>query len=151
MPEEWRRGAYVISTDPERVQIQVVHAFLTTAYWCEGISRELVERASRNSLCFGVYRDDEQVGFARVVTDRATFGYLLDVFVLPDHRGRGVARWLIATILAHPELQGFRRWMLGTKDAHPLYASVGFVACANPERVMEIVDPDAYRRGATPR
>ena len=113
--------------------------------------RSLVERAARGSLSFGVYFGAQQVGFARVVTDRATFGYLLDVFVLPEHRGRGLARWLMTTILEHPELQGFRRWMLGTKDAHRLYASVGFGPCANPERVMEIVDRDVYRRGEPPR
>ena len=140
----WRREDYEISTDPTRLQIDVVHGFLRTAYWCEGVPREVVERAARHSLNFGLFRGPEQVGYARAVTDRATFGYLMDVFVLPAHRGRGLARWLVTTILGHPELQGFRRWMLATKDAHRVYAGVGFRPCARPDRLMEIVVPDAY-------
>jgi GNAT superfamily N-acetyltransferase len=144
MHDEWRRGEYTISTDSGRLDLDVVHGFLRTAYWSVGVPREVVERAARHSLSFGLYHSGEQVGYARVVTDRATFGYLTDVFFLPAHRGRGLARWLVATILSHPELQGFRRWMLATDDAHGVYEAVGFGVCAHPERLMEIVDPDPY-------
>jgi GNAT superfamily N-acetyltransferase len=140
----WRRRGYDISTDPARLDLDVVHGFLRTAYWCEGVPRGVVERAVRHSFNFGLYDGDGQVGYARVVTDRATFGYLMDVFVLPAHRGRGLARWLVTTILAHPDLQGFRRWMLGTVDAHRLYEGAGFRPCAHPERLMEIVAPNPY-------
>ena len=145
-------AGYTISTDPTRLQLDVIHGFLRTSYWAAGIAREMVERAIRHSLCFGLYHDPTgaQVGLARVVTDRATFGYLCDVFVLESHRRRGLARWLIQVILAHPELQGFRRWMLATRDAHPLYAGAGFTPLGRPDQLMELVlrrptGPDAVR------
>ena len=148
MSDTWRRGAHEISTDPARLDLDVVHGFLSTSYWSPGVPRETVERAARGSLAFGVYDvsgdRSRQVGYARVITDRATFAYLADVFVLPEHRGQGLARWLVETIVAHPELQGLRRWMLVTRDAHGLYERVGFAPLATPERVMERV------RRATP-
>jgi GNAT superfamily N-acetyltransferase len=123
---------YTISTDRDRLDLDVVHGFLSTeAYWSPGVARELVERSIEGSIAFGVYRGSEQVGFARVVTDRATFAWLADVFVLPGHRGRGLGKRLVAEILAHPELQGLRRWLLGTADAHDLYRRFGFEVVDN--------------------
>jgi len=138
----------VVDSDPSRLDMDVIHGFLASCYWSKGISRELLAKAIRNSLCFGVYEDDRQVGFARVVTDQATFAYLADVFVLESHRGRGLARELVAAIAADPRLQGLRRWVLVTRDAHPLYAKFGFKALAAPDRFMELHDPDVY---AAPR
>jgi GNAT superfamily N-acetyltransferase len=134
-----------ISSDFADVDLDVVHGFLSRdAYWCRGIDRERVERAARHSLCFSALLDGAQVGFARVVTDRATFGYLADVFVLPGFRGRGISQAMMAAILAHPELQGLRRFLLATSDAHGLYAKYAFTAIARPERFMERYRPDAY-------
>jgi GNAT superfamily N-acetyltransferase len=136
-PLEWARDGYVISTDRDRVDLDSVHAFLSQdAYWSPGVSREVVERSLDNSLCFGLYRDGEQAGFARVVTDRAAIAYLADVFVLPGHRGRGLGTWLVETVLSHPDLQSLRRFFLGTADAHALYARFGFVP-VDPGRMME--------------
>ena len=136
-------AALTISTDPARLDLDVVHGFLAgSSYWATGISREVVERAVRHSLCFGAYAGDGQVGFARVVTDHATYAYVSDVFVLPSHRGRGVGKRLMAAIVAHPELQGLRRWHLATRDAHGLYRQFGFGPPRHPERQMEILtDP----------
>ena len=137
----------VISADPSRLDIPVIHRFLTEeSYWAKGIPLETVERSIRNSMAFGVYDGDRQVGFARVITDRATFGYLADVFILPEYRGRGLAGRLVREILAHPELNGLRRWMLATADAHGVYRKAGFGEIAKPERFMEISDPDIYSR-----
>ncbi len=147
MSREWIRGRYRVSTDPRRVDMDVVHGYLTRSYWAEGIPRALVERSIHNSLCFGVYDDGRQVGFARVVTDRATYAYLADVFVLEEHRGRGLSKWLLECVLAHPELQGLRRWQLATRDAHSLYARFGFES-PEPGNLMEIRRPDAYRRAS---
>jgi len=144
---EWRRDALTISTEPARLDRTLVHTFLRDrSYWAAGIPREVVDRSIEGALCFGVYEGDTQVGFARVVTDRATFAYLADVFVLESHRGRGIATWLMEVILGHPELQGLRRWILMTRDAHGLYAKFGFQAMADPSRCMEIVDREIYRR-----
>ena len=140
----------VVDDDPARLDMDVIHGFLTDAYWSQGIPREVVERAVRNSLCFGLYDGERQVGFARVVTDRATFAYLADVFVLESHRGRGLSKLLVAEILGHPSLQGLRRWVLATRDAHSLYAQYGFKGLAAPERFMELHDPDVYRRMGRP-
>ena len=128
--------------------MDVIHGFLKEAYWSRGIPRETVARAILGSLCFGLYEQARQVGFARVVTDRATFAYIGDVFVLPPWRGRGLAVWLMETITAHPELQGLRRWQLATRDAHGLYARFGFVPLAEPARQMEKVDFDIYVKAA---
>jgi GNAT superfamily N-acetyltransferase len=134
---EWSRGEYVISTDRARVDVDVVHRFLSEdAYWSPGVSREIVERSIGNSICFGMYRGAEQAGFARVVTDKAAIAYLADVFVLPAHRGGGLGKWLIETVLAHPDLQGLRRFFLGTADAHSLYERYGFRP-VDPGRMME--------------
>ena len=116
----------------------VVHGFLSTSYWSPGVAREVVERSIRGSLCFGVYYKEGQVGFARVITDRATFAYLADVFILEDHRGAGLGKLLVESIMAHPELQNLRLWMLATKDAHELYRKYGFTELAEPARFMEI-------------
>ena len=143
---EWRRGEYLITTDPARVDLAVVHGFLAESYWAKGIPLETVRRAVEHSLNFSVYDGARQVGFARVITDYATFAYLGDVFVLESHRGRGLSRWLMEVIVAHPELQGFRRWVLLTRDAHGLYRKVGFKEIAAPERYMELWVPEVYTR-----
>lgn len=148
MIKEWIRGHYRVSTDPRRLDLETIHGFLSRSYWAEGIPREVVERSIRNSLCFGVYDDDRQVGFARVVTDRATYAYLADVFVLEPHRGRGLSKWLLECLLAHPDVQGLRRWQLATRDAHGLYVQYGFQPLADPATLMEIRRPDAYRQAS---
>lgn len=141
-----RVNTYEISTDPGRLQLDAIHAYLARSYWSPGVPREVVERAISHSLCFGLYLGSgEQVGFARVVTDRATFAYLADVYVLEAHRGQGLSKRLVATIQAHPQLQGLRRFMLATADAHGLYAQFGFKPLVAPDRMMEIRDPDPYR------
>ena len=129
MPTEWKRGEYAISSDPKRLDLGFVHGFLTTSYWAQNISEEAVRRSVEHSLCFGVYHEQTQVGFARVITDRATFAYLADVFITEQHRGRGLGKWLIETIVTHPELSGLRRWILVTRDAHDLYRKCGFREC----------------------
>lgn len=138
------KGDYQISTDATRLDFGAIHAYLTRSYWSPGISRALVERAAAHSLCFGLYHAGEQVGYARVVSDRTTFAYLCDVYVLENHRGQGLSKWLMRTIQAHPELQHLRRFMLATRDAHGLYATFQFTPLAHPERLMEIVAPDAH-------
>jgi GNAT superfamily N-acetyltransferase len=145
--KEWIRGHYRVSSDPERLQLDVIHGYLSRrSYWAAGIPRDVVQRALRGSLCFGLYDDDRQIGFSRVVTDRATFAYLADVFVLEEYRHRGLGNWMIGCVLAHPDLQGLRRFHLGTRDAHALYARHGFVPLKNPSRFMEIYRPDAYSK-----
>ena len=139
-------GRFLISTDRAKLDLDVIHGFLTHSYWAEGIPRETVIRAIENSLCFGVYNGAEQVGFARVISDFATYAYLADVFILEPYRERGLGKELIASVMAHPELQGLRRWSLGTRDAHGLYAQFGFTALDNPSRMMEIADPEVYLR-----
>ena len=138
---EWRRGEYLISTDKSRLNVELVRDFLKLSYWASGIPVEIVRRSIDNSLVFGVYTGDEQVGFARVVTDYATFAYLADVFVLEAHRGRGLGKWMMQVITSHPRLRGFRRWMLATRDAHELYRKYGFAELERPEIFMEIVTP----------
>jgi len=139
---------YTLSVDPARLDLEVIHGFLARSYWSPGIPRETVARAIANSLCFGVYHGETQVGFARLVTDRATFAYLADVFVLEPHRGRGLSRALMELILAHPQVQGLRRWLLATRDAHGLYRKFGFSELANPALFLTRHDPDIYQRGA---
>lgn len=140
LSHQWKRGEYVVSTDLRRLDLGAVHDFLQGSYWARGVPLEVVERSVENSLCFGLYCGDEQAGFARVVTDRATFAYLADVFVVGHHRGRGLGRWLVEVVLSHPELGGLRRWMLSTADAHGLYRGYGFRELGNPERLMERKD-----------
>ena len=143
--EQYERGTYVVSTDPERLDAQAIHAYLSTSYWAESIPLEVVERSLQRSLCFGLYAPEGQVGFVRVVTDQATFAYVCDVYVLPNHRGQGIGRWLMECVLRSPQLQGLRRWMLVTRDADGLYEQVGFRPLAEPARVMEITRPGMYR------
>ncbi len=142
MINEWQRGAHTISTDQARLDMKLIHDFLTnSSYWAVGRKLEIVKRSIENSLSFGIYEDDRQVGFGRVVTDYATFAWVADVFVLEEARGRGLGTWLMEVMLAHPELQGFRRWSLATKDAHEIYRSFGFAELKRPERWMERRDP----------
>jgi ribosomal protein S18 acetylase RimI-like enzyme len=149
---EGERDGFRISTDPARLDIAVIHGYLARSYWATGIPRAIVERSIRGSLCFGLYeagggpgQSDRQIGFARVITDRATFAYLADVFVLEEWRGRGLSKWLLETILAHRDLQGLRRFCLGTRDAQGLYARYGFANPQDPSRFMEILRPDMYQ------
>lgn len=138
MDQEWRYGDYVITTDKTRLDISFIHDFLSNAsYWAEGRSLDVVKRSVDNSLNFGVFSGDKQVGFARVVTDYATFAWLADVFVVSDHRGHGVGRWLIEVVVTHPQLRGLRRWVLATRDAHELYRGFGFTDLIEPLRWME--------------
>jgi len=135
-----------ISTDQARLDIDVIHGFLQTSYWAQGRKRSVVERSIRNSLCFGVYVGGQQVAFARVVSDRAVFAYLMDVFVVPEYRGRGISKALMHAVLDHPDLQNLRVFLLGTQDAHGLYKQFGFRALAQPEIWMSIQDPDSDKR-----
>jgi len=161
---EHRRGDFLISTDPARLDLDLIHGFLTDCYWAKGISREVVARSIEHGLCFGIYDcsgDDSrtqheplaaasrshstvQVGFARVITDFATIAYLGDVFVLESHRGRGLGKWLMECVMQHPALQGLRRWILLTRDAHRLYAQFGFTPLKAPERYMELHNATVY-------
>jgi GNAT superfamily N-acetyltransferase len=142
---EETRGDYSVSTDSSRLDLDVIHGYLQHAYWCEGIPRETVERSVQHSLCFGLFDRDRQIGFARVVTDYATYAYVCDVFVLEAHRGRGLATWLMQCVTSHPDLQGLRRWCLTTRDAHSLYEKAGFERTRIPERYMDRVRPDIYK------
>ena len=133
---------FSISTDNNLLDIDLIHNYLDKdSYWANGIPFDKLERSIKNSLCFGVYFNGKQIGFARVVTDKATFGYLADVFILPEFRKQGLSKWLVQTIMNHPDLQGLRRWSLATVDAHGLYAQFGFTEITNPERWMQIFTP----------
>jgi len=145
---EWRKGGFTISTDRSKLDRKAIHEFLAGSYWATGIPRDVVDRSIEGSLCFGIFEAEKQVGFARVITDGATFAYLADVYVLESHRGRGLAAWLMDCIFAHPELQGLRRWMLVTRDAHLLYRKSGFRDLAHPERIMEMTFPGIYETAA---
>ena len=139
---EWRRGEYTISTDNERLDLAIIHDFISNhSYWGRGRRIKTVQRSLDHSLNFGIFKNDQQVGFARVVTDFATFAWVADLFILEGHRGQGLAKWLMKSILSHPELQGFRRWVLATKDAHELYRKFGFQELKRPERWLERPDP----------
>jgi GNAT superfamily N-acetyltransferase len=146
MNSHWERGDYTISTDKDRLDLSVIHGFLDSSYWAAGRSVETIRRSIEHSIAFGIYKDNQQVGFARVITDRATFGWVADVFVLEPHRGQGLSKWLMEVIISHPELQGFRRWVLATKDAHDLYRKFGFTELTRPERWMERHDPNTQER-----
>jgi GNAT superfamily N-acetyltransferase len=136
MIHEWERGSATVSTDRDRLDLVVVHEFLTNAYWSPGVSAETVRRSIEYSIPFGVFQHNHQVGFARVISDRATFAYLADVFVLAEARGQGLARFLLECILAHPDLQQVRTWALFTRDAHGLYERVGFERGQRLDRLM---------------
>ncbi|MBI3845701.1 MAG: GNAT family N-acetyltransferase [Planctomycetes bacterium] len=144
---EWADGRFEVSDDATRLQLDVIHGYLVRCYWSPGIPRDVVERAIANTrVVLGVYDGDAQVGFARVITDEATYAYLADVFVLESHRGRGLGKWLVECVHAHPALQGLRRWSLVTRDAHGLYAPFGWKPPADGTRYMEIVDSEVYSR-----
>lgn len=156
MPHELVHDGFVISDDPGRIDAAAAHAYLSRSYWCPGIPREVVERSIRGSMAFGVYgpggpdgppgSGSAMVGFARVITDRATFAYIGDVYVLEEFRGRGLSKALMRAIRSHPDLQNLRRWMLLTRDAHGLYEQFGFARTQNPQDVMEVRDREVYRR-----
>jgi len=149
---ELRKENYLISTDSSKLNVDVIHHFLSEeSYWAKGITRRIVERAIANSICFGVYNKQEQIGFARVITDKATFGYVADVFILTQHRGKGLGKWLMETIHTHSQLQGFRRWLLLTKDAHGLYEQFRWARLNDDiaKRCMIIHNPEVYKRNTT--
>ncbi len=129
------------------MDLSVIHSFISRSYWASGIPVDIMSRAIENSLCFGIFLNTgEQVGFARMITDKATFAYLADVFVLEEHQGKGLSKWLMKTIIEHPALQGLRRMALATRDAHALYEQFGFRALANPQTFMELWVPDVYEK-----
>ena len=147
---ERRRDGFTITTDPAAFDVDSIHEFLSgKAYWCLGVPRMVLQKAIERSLCFGLLEQRRQIGFARVVTDGATFAWLCDVYVIESHRGRGLGDWLIASLLEHPDLQGLRRIVLATRDAHALYRRNGFEALPMPERWMAIANPDVYGKGAS--
>jgi GNAT superfamily N-acetyltransferase len=135
---------YSISCDRDKLDLGTVHGFLSTSYWSPGLPIDVLRRAIAGSLCFGLYHGNAQVGFARVVTDKATFAYLCDVFVLEEHRGKKLGRWLMESVASHPDLQGLRRFVLVTRDAHGLYEQFGFRPLSRPEGYMELHRPDIY-------
>ena len=145
MEPQYEFGEFVVTTDAAWLDEDLIHKVLSTGYWAEGIPREVVARSIRNSLCFGVFEGAKQVGFARVISDYATFAYLADVFIIESHRGRGLTKFLMECIFRHAELQGLRRWTLITRDAHSLYAQFGFKSLPHPERFMELHNPDVYK------
>lgn len=138
-------GGFLISTDKKRIDLDVVHGFLSQCYWAKAIPKGTVARSIKNSLCFGVYKAGRQIGFARVISDFATYAYIGDVFILESHRGRGLGKRLMKYIMEYPDLQDLRRWSLVTRDAHSLYSQFGFTALKSPERHMEIHNPNVYK------
>jgi GNAT superfamily N-acetyltransferase len=148
---EFKNGEYIISTDPLKINFQMVHKFLSEeSYWAKGISYERIVKSLNHSLCFVLLKGTEQIGFARVISDFNTSAHLCDVFVLPNHRGQGLSKWLMKTIIQYPDLQGLRRWTLSTADAHGLYRQFGFTELSKPDRFMERFDPDAYNGSIKP-
>jgi len=144
---EIAEDGYVFSDDPNKIDVFALHRYLSTqSYWAKGIPMETVQRSVDNSLCFGIYKDTLQIGFARWVTDRATFGYLADVYIDEAHRGKGLSKKLMSLMMFHKDLQGLRRYVLATVDAHGLYAQYGFKAIEHPERLMAIVVQDPYKQ-----
>ncbi len=142
MKKNFRKGNYIISTDKSKLEFKVIHGFLSSSYWANKRKPEVTKRAIKNSLCFGVYHNKSQIGFARVITDYATFAYLADVFILEEFRGRGLSKWLMEIILNYTEVQNLRRWFLATKDAHGLYKKFGFTSLKEPEKIMEVFRKD---------
>ena len=145
-PYELKKGSYSISTNKSRLDVKVIHDFLKSSYWAEGIPIEIVKKSIEGSICFGVYDGEKQIGFARVITDQATFAYLADVFIVEEHRGQGHSVWLMEAITSHPELKGLRRWLLGTRDAHGLYKKFQFTELPNPQRFMQLFNPEVYSK-----
>jgi GNAT superfamily N-acetyltransferase len=146
MAVDWERGEYSISTDKTKLDLSVIHEFLSNSYWAAGRSIGTITRSIENSIPFGVYKGERQIGFARVITDYATFAWIADVFILEAFRGQGLSKWLMDVMISHPELQGFRRWVLATKDAHELYRKFGFSELKLPERWMERHDPTTQEK-----
>ncbi len=142
---EERRGEFLLSSDRDRLDLNVIQGYLAASYWAKGIPREVVARSIQNSLCFGVYKPAQQVGFARVISDYATYAYIGDVFVLEAFRGHGLGKWMMEVIIRHPQLQGLRRWTLATRDAHMLYAQFGFTPLKKPGSFMELHDSNVYQ------
>jgi GNAT superfamily N-acetyltransferase len=143
---EWQRENFIISTDKSKLNIPYIHRFLTNeSYWAAGVPLSIIEKSVENSLCLGVYEGEKQIGFARIITDEATFGYLADVFVDTAYRGRGLSKWLMLIITELPFMPLLRRFMLATKDAHKLYEQFGFTPLTFPERFMQIHQPDVYK------
>jgi GNAT superfamily N-acetyltransferase len=143
---DFRKDRFFISTEKEKFDIDLIHSFLTRSYWAEGISKEIIMRSINGALCFGIFENDKQVGFARMITDKATFAYLADVFIIEEYRGLGLSKWLMEVIMSHPDLQGLRRMMLATRDAHELYKKFGFTPLNNVDRWMHIHNPDIYKQ-----
>jgi len=143
---DYRKGEFTVSTDPALIDLDVVHGFLTNCYWAKGIPRDVVARSIENSLCFGVYAHGKQIGFARVISDYATYAYIGDVFVLDSFRGHGLGKWLMECVMQHSRLQGLRRWSLVTRDAHGLYSKLGFEPLKKPENYMELHRPEVYQK-----
>lgn len=139
------KNHFTITTAQEKLDVEFIHAFLTRSYWAEGIPRDVIKRSIEGALCFGVFENNRQIGFARMITDKATFAYLADVFIIEEYRGRGLSKWLMEVIMSHPSLQGLRRMMLATRDAHGLYEKFGFTALQNVDRWMQKHDPDIYK------
>lgn len=146
MKSEFKKGSYIISTDKRKLQIKNIHNFLVNAYWSEGIKIERVKKAIRGSLCFGVYHYNNQIGFARVITDYVSFGYLADVFIIEEYRKRGLSKWLIKSIMNHSKLKDLKTWMLATKDAHGLYSQFGFEPMKEPQRFMRKQNPKFVKK-----
>lgn len=147
----WQQGKFAITDESEQLNLEMIYGFLSReSYWSSGIPRSVVEKSLRHSLCFGLFDADQQIGFGRAITDRATFAYLADLFVIESYRGQGLGKWLVACILEHPDLQGLRRMLLATQDAHGLYQQHGFTALLHPERLMEINHPDIYSTSPKP-
>jgi len=148
MPHEHRDGDILVTTDTARLDLDTIHGFLAGSYWAAGVPREVVERSIRHSICFGAFVGDRQAGFARVISDRATYAYVADVFVVPAHRGRGIGKRIMECITSHPELQNLRLWTLFTRDAHGLYRQYGFGEPRYADRLMEKRSPPPYAGGA---
>jgi GNAT superfamily N-acetyltransferase len=142
----YENNGFSISTDPARLNVDYIHQFLSQTYWAENIPVSIVRKSIEGAICFGVYEGSKQIGFARVITDKATFAYLGDVFIDSAYRGLGLSKWLMEVIIAHPDLQGLRRFMLATRDAHGLYSQFGFTVITNGQNWMQIHTPDVYKK-----
>lgn len=141
----WHKGEFTITTDITKMDVAIIQGYLSRSYWAREIPKEVVEKCMQGSMCFAVLHGSSQVGFARVITDKATFGYLADVFILEEYRGKGLSKWLMEIIMAHPDLQNFRRFLLATRDAHGLYRQFGFSDLTTPENWMQIHNPEVYK------
>lgn len=144
---EETKNNFIISNDKAKLDIDAIHQYIGgESYWAQGIPFDVLKKAIDNSMCFGVYDNNKQIGFARMITDYSTFAYLADVYILESYRGKGLSKWLMEFIMNHPDMKGLRRYMLATKDAHGLYLQYGFKPVANPENIMEIRNPDIYKK-----